>query len=295
MSAAISIKNLKKHFAGTKAVDGISFEVERGEIFGFLGPNGAGKTTTIRCLMDYLRPTSGHIKILGLDAQSDSVQLKSKLGYLAPEPRLYDYLTGLEHIELIEKIRGKGEKTAELIDRLGADVKVRVKNLSTGNKQKISLILVLMNNPDVVIMDEPTTGLDPLLQNTIYEILLEMKDVGKTIFMSSHNLSEVEKICQRVAIIRSGKLISVENIKNLNKKKLYRVRLVYQDHQDIEGIEKIKDVKIEAQTPVELHFTVSGDIEPVIKYLAGKRIGDLEITHASLEETFIDYYKGGGK
>lgn len=295
MNTAISIKNLKKYFGSTKAVDGISFNVEKGEIFGFLGPNGAGKTTTIRCLMDYLRPTGGHIKILGLDAQTDTVELKSKMGYLAPEPRLYDQLTGKDHIELIEKIRGKGKKTTELIDRLNADVNVRIKNLSTGNKQKISLILALMNNPDVVVMDEPTTGLDPLLQNTIYEILLEMKNDGKTIFMSSHNLSEVEKICQRVAIIRSGKLVSVENVKNLNRQKLYKVHLIYKNRQDVSGIKEIKDVKVETETPAEIYFSVSGDIEPVIKYLSDKQITDLEVAHASLEETFIDYYKGGDK
>ncbi len=260
-----------------------------------MGPNGAGKTTIIRCMMDFIRPTSGSIRILGLDSSRDSVTLKLKIGYLAPEPRLYDNLTGQDHISLIEKIRGKGEKTKELIKRLNANINVPIKTLSTGNKQKISLVLALMNNPEVVIMDEPTTGLDPLLQNTIYEILLEMRNDGKTIIMSSHNLSEVEKVCQRAAIIRNGALVAIEDINKLNEKRLYKIRLVYVDEKDIIDIDKLDSVTIIAKTSSEIHLSVTGSVERIVKYLSDKNIPDIEIEHAGLEEVFMNFYKGGNK
>lgn len=290
---AIELKNLKRHFGKVKAVDSLSFSVEKGEIFGFLGPNGAGKTTTIRCMMDFIRPTSGSVKILGKDSRNDSVELKKRIGYLAPEPRLYDNLTGSEHFYLIEKIRGKGEKKEELIDKLGAEPRLKIKNLSTGNKQKISLVIALMHNPDIVILDEPTSGLDPLLQNTIYEILLEMKKEGKTIFMSLHNLSEVEKICGRAAIIRRGKLVAVEDIKKLNVKRLYKVWVSYKNEKDLKDLKKLKGVEIETESDSEVYLNVSGKIDSLVKYFAKKDIDDIRIEHAGLEETFLNFYKKG--
>jgi len=288
---AISFNKLKKHFGKVKAVDGITFDVDKGEIFGFLGPNGAGKTTTIRCMMDFIRPTNGSIKILGLDSVKDTVELKRKIGYLAPEPRLYDNLTGREHFELIEKIRGRGERKEELINKLGAEPIAKVKNLSTGNKQKISLVIALMHNPDIVILDEPTSGLDPLLQNTIYEILSDMGREGKTVFMSSHNLAEVEKICSRAAIIRAGKLVAVEDIKKLNVKRLYKVWVSYKNEKDLHGLRKIKGVEIETESENDIYLSVSGQIDPIVKYFAKKDIDDIRIEHAGLEETFLNFYK----
>jgi len=288
---AIQLKNFKRYFGKVKAVDGISLEVSKGEIFGFLGPNGAGKTTTIRAMMDFIRPTSGSISILGLDSVKGTVELKSKIGYLAPEPRLYDNLTGREHFQLVEKIRGRGARKEELIKKLGAEPNVKVKNLSTGNKQKISLVIALMHNPDVVILDEPTSGLDPLLQNTIYEILSEMGAKGKTVFMSSHNLSEVEKVCGRAAIIRAGKLVAVENIQKLNVKRLYKVWASYKNTKDLKDLKKIKGVEVETESDNDIYLNVSGKIDPVVKYFAEENIDDIRIEHAGLEETFLNFYK----
>jgi len=288
---AIQLKKLKRHFGKVKAVDGISLEVSKGEIFGFLGPNGAGKTTTIRAMMDFIRPTSGSISILGLDSVKGTVELKSKIGYLAPEPRLYDNLTGREHFQLVEKIRGRGARKEELIKKLGAEPNVKVKNLSTGNKQKISLVIALMHNPDVVILDEPTSGLDPLLQNTIYEILSDMGAKGKTVFMSSHNLSEVEKVCGRAAIIRAGKLVAVENIQKLNVKRLYKVWASYKNTKDLKDLKKIKGVEVETESDNDIYLNVSGKIDPVVKYFAEENIDDIRIEHAGLEETFLNFYK----
>ena len=193
MANAIEIVDLKKRFGSVKAVDGVTFKAEQGEAFGFLGPNGAGKTTTIRCLMDFIRPTSGKISIFGKDAQKDSVELKKLIGYLPGNVKLYGNWNGWDHIRFIESIRGKSKNVDDLIQKLDFNPKVRFHSLSSGNKQKLGLILTLMNEPKLLVMDEPTVGLDPLLQNTIYGLLNDLKKKGTTIFVSSHNLPEVEK------------------------------------------------------------------------------------------------------
>ncbi len=289
----IEVKNLKKYFGKTKAVDDISFEVKKGEIFGFLGPNGAGKTTTIRCLMDFLRPTSGQIFILGLDSCQDSVEIKKKVGYLAGDIRFYDKWTGLEHIKFVEKIKGKSKILRTLLKELDFNPKLKFKHLSSGNRQKLGLILALMNEPEILIMDEPTLGLDPLLQNKTYEILKIMRDRGTTIFMSSHNLSEVEKVCDRVGIIKDGKLVGIETIEELGEKRLRRVEIRFgNDYRTsdfkIAGVEKIEEIS------GGLLLTVRGNIDPLIKKLANYKLDDLEISHATLEDVFLGFYNSEG-
>ncbi len=287
---AIQVKKLKKYFAKIKAVDGVSFEVEKGEIFGFLGPNGAGKTTAIRCMMDFLRPTAGEIEILGLNTQKDSVALKRKIGFLSSEPRLYDNWTGQDHIELIKAIRGNSKGAAELIKQLDFNPKMKTRNLSSGNKQKLSLILALMSEPEILILDEPTLGLDPLLQNVIYDILKNLQKQGQTIFMSSHNLAEVERICSRVAIIKKGKLVAVESIRELKKKKIYTIYAYFEGRFKKSDFET-DGVKIIEEIPSGLILAVKGDINPVMKKLNKHKLKDLEIRHAGLEEIFLEFYK----
>lgn len=288
---AIEVVDLKKYFGNTRAIDGLTFSVDRGAIFGFLGPNGAGKTTTIRCLMDFIRPTGGQVRILGLDAQKNTVELKSKIGYLAPDPRLYDNWNAKEHIRLIEKIRGRSNRVNDLAEKLGANLGDKIKTLSTGNKQKISLILALMHDPEILILDEPTTGLDPLLQNTIYEILTEMKNRGKTIFMSSHNLAEVEKICEKAAIIRNGQLVAVEDIRELHKKRIYLVEARFKTTVDREKVKKITNCEINNLQKNSITLTVRGDIDQLVKLFAKKDILDLTIEHAGLDKIFMEFYK----
>ena len=217
---AIKVANLQKSYGNIPAVKNVSFDVGQGEIFGFLGPNGAGKTTTIRCLMDFIRPENGSIKILGKDAHRDSVALKSVVGFLPAEVNLYEYWTGWDHINLLLSYGADRELVNQLIERLGFNPSLQVKKLSTGNKQKLGFILSYIKRPQVLVLDEPTAGLDPLLQNTIYDLLKEFVEDGHTVFMSSHNLPEVEKLCDRVAIIRQGETIEVEQIKSLKKKML---------------------------------------------------------------------------
>lgn len=290
MKPVIQINELKKHFGLTKAVDGISFEVYKGEAFGFLGPNGAGKTTTIRCLMDFIRPSSGAIKLFGRDAHLNSVSLKQKIGYLPGNVKLYNNWTGQEHIDFIQSIRGKSKSVDKIIEKLDFDPGTKFGSLSSGNKQKLGLILTLMNSPQLLVMDEPTVGLDPLLQNVIYEFIGELKKAGTTVFVSSHNLPEVEKICDRVGIIKQGKMVAIENINDIGQKRLHKIEvrfkgpIVAKDFigSNVEDIQPIKDGLI---------FTVGSDIDQVIKDIAKHKVTDIEITHATLEDVFMKFYE----
>lgn len=290
MKTTIQVQNLKKYFGKVKAVDDISFEVNEGEIFGFLGPNGAGKTTTIRCIMDFLRPDTGLIEVLNKDAQKYSQKLKEKIGFLSGEFSPYKNWTGQDHMNLLKKIRKVKTCEKELMKKLEFDPTKKVKKLSSGNKQKLGLILALMHKPQILILDEPTLGLDPLLQNTIYEILKKEVKNGKTVFMSSHNMAEVERICDRVCIIKQGKIVAIEDIGSLKKKRLYTVRVLFKEtvsRKDLEtnGI-KVSDVLLDG-----FILQVKGDITELINKLNDYQLKDIEISHSNLEDMFLEYYK----
>ncbi len=290
MTGVIAIKDFKKYFGRLHAVDGISLEVEKGEIFGFLGPNGAGKSTTIRCLMGFNSPTAGKLSVFGHDMSKESAQAKRHIGYLPGNVKLYDNWTGWDHIHFFEGVRGKSTIVNDLIERFDFEPNNKFRHLSSGNRQKLGLILALMHQPKLLIMDEPTVGLDPLLQNEINKILLEMRSRGTTIFISSHNLPEVEKLCDRVAIIKNGKLVAVEGVKTLGEKKLHKVEVHFTDKFDvsefqIDGVDKVEAINN------GLIITVSGDLNPVLKKLGRHQVSDLEFTHASLEDIFLKFYE----
>jgi len=285
----IEVENLKKYFGKTKAVDGISFEVKKGEIFGFLGPNGAGKTTAIRCMMDFIKPTSGSIKILDRDAQKDSVFLKEKIGYLSGTVRLYDRWTGKEHIDFIKELNGKNNIANDLIKRLDFDANVRAKSLSSGNKQKLGIIMALLCNPEVLILDEPTMALDPIMQHEVYHIIKEQSEKGTTIFMSSHNLAEVQKICHRIGIIKNGKMAAMEDIATLRQKSMYTMNINFENQVDSDDF-KLDGVEIIKALPNEITLGIKGDLNPIIKKISNYKIKDLDIEPASLEEIFLEYY-----
>jgi len=287
---AIDVQSLTKNFRKTKAIDSVSFSVAQGEIFGFLGPNGAGKTTTIRCIMDFIRPTSGTIRLLGLDAQKQSVELKRKIGYLSGYVRLYDRWTGIEHIAFANKLCDVPNDAKPLIDRLNFNPSIRAKDLSSGNRQKLGLILALLNKPELIIMDEPTNALDPLLQNSVYELLTEAQKRGATIFMSSHNLAEVDRVCTKVCIIKNGKLVATESISNLKKMRMYGVHAHFVGPVDRRQFEKIGALITEHRNDY-VTMKVKGDISPMIKLLNALPLRDLQIEHATLEDIFIEYYK----
>ncbi|MBN2015301.1 ABC transporter ATP-binding protein [Candidatus Dojkabacteria bacterium] len=286
----IKVQNLKKYFGPTKAVDGISFEVQKGEILGFLGPNGAGKTTTIRCMIDILRPDFGSIKILGKDSKEQASNLKKDIGFIPADTHLYDNWTGVEHIQFVRSLHNDVEFPNELIKKLDFDTTKKVEDLSSGNKQKLELIISMMHKPKVLILDEPTTGLDPILQDVILDVLADEAKKGTTIFMSSHNLPEVERICNRVLILKDGKIVTEEKISELKKKRLYSV-YVYFEKQTTKKQLQENGIKISKDLGDGFMLNVKGDIRPVLKKLNSMPLKDIEIRHADLEKIFLEFYK----
>ncbi|AKM82515.1 TPA: ABC transporter ATP-binding protein [Candidatus Berkelbacteria bacterium] len=285
----IEVKNLSKSFGKVRAVEDLNFSVEKGEIFGFLGPNGAGKTTTIRCIMDFVKPTSGEIKLLDRNANINSHCLKNKIGYLPGNVKLYESWSGSDHFSLLEAISGKSNNLSMLVEKLDFNPGMKAYQLSSGNRQKLGLIMALMHEPEILIMDEPTVGLDPLLQNTIYDILEDLRSKGTSIFMSSHNLPEVERLCNRVGIIKDGKMIAQESIDNLRSKRIHRITINFNDKFAIQDF-VFDSVEVVETFPDRIVLSTKGDINPLIKKLSNYEIQDISIEHASLEEVFLEFY-----
>lgn len=292
---AISIKGLNKAYGNVKALRGINLEVRRGEIFGFLGPNGAGKTTTIRCLLDMIRPDEGQISLLGFDPQSRPVDVQVLTGYLPGEMQYYDNLTAERQLRFFIDMRnGRSEwnYVRQLADRLELDLKLQIKNLSKGNKQKVGVIQALMHHPELLLMDEPTSGLDPLMQQEVLSLLREANGNGVTVFFSSHIMSEVENVAERVAIIRSGEIVEVAETSTLTHRSLIRLMVRFKKPVDFSGLENIPGVKILSHVDqTSLNVQVEGDMEELIKALGRYPVLDLETEHPGLEEVFMTYYK----
>lgn len=294
MSNAIETHRLTKYYGKNCGIENLTLTVPAGSTYGFLGPNGAGKTTTIRCLLGLLRPSVGSARVLGETVRLDGAKLRMRIGYVAGEVHLYDRETGRWHIDYLSGLRGSKPISAdELCQRLGFDPSRPVKQLSKGNKQKLALVLALMHDPELLMLDEPTSGLDPLNQQTVFEIVAERVASGATLFLSSHILSEVEKACQRVAVVRDGKIVAEENMADMLAKRIRRVEVSFLEPVAadlLDGIEGVTDVeRYKADT---LRATVRGDaINEVVRRLAQRRIDDLEIERASLEEVFMEYYR----
>ncbi|MEI6887595.1 MAG: ABC transporter ATP-binding protein [bacterium] len=288
----IEITNLSKHFGSNKAVDDISMSVEEGEILGFIGPNGAGKTTTISCMLGLLKPTKGSITINGLDAWEKSPEIMKSLGSIPTDPYFYSGWKGSEYFNYIESIKGKASLLKELIKDFEFIPNLTIRTLSTGNKQKLSIIISLMHFPKVLVMDEPTRGLDPILQSQFYRYLKKLSSNGTTVFMSSHNLSEVESVCSSVAIIKSGKLVEVGNVKALQNKKMHIIKMTLKDPKILTD-----DMVRKANGQIVSHVTnyfeirISGDLNPFLSLLPKLNVIDMSIGSASLEELFLEYYK----
>ena len=297
-SVAINIDHLQKSYGSIQAVKGISLQVERGEIFGFLGPNGAGKTTTIRCMLDVIRPSSGSIHVLGFNAQHDKHALHQRIGYLPGDVRLPGDMTGKQIIGYFSRLQGREPVLLEdLVSRFDVEMKRPLKGYSKGMRQKIGIVLAFMCDPDVLILDEPTSGLDPLLQRTFNDFLLEERARGKTIFMSSHIMSDVEKVCQRVAVIRRGELITVEAVETLRQKAGQRVIIEFGDNAStdvntrIQELEHIPGVSNVTRNNTGYHFNISGTMDPLIKTLSRYEVVRLQVEEAPLEEVFLRFYE----
>lgn len=294
----IDVSHLVKTYPGktpVRAVRDISFRVRRGEIFGFLGPNGAGKTTTIRCMLDLLRPTSGTISIWGLDARRDALAIHRRIGYLPGDVRLPGDLTAKQFLDRYSRMAGlEPVLLPQLLERFDIPLNRKLKGFSKGMRQMLAIIQAFMCAPELAILDEPTSGLDPLGQRSFNEFLLEQAGNGLTTFMSSHILSEVERTCQRVAVIREGELVAIEEIERLRERAGQVVMVEFADDTSDGELRAIPGVQaIEQQKNGAYHLQLAGSIDPVIKALARHSIRRLAVEEAPLDEIFLKFYTGG--
>ncbi|WNM24816.1 ABC transporter ATP-binding protein [Demequina capsici] len=289
----IEIDGLTKRFGDVVAVDDVSFDIGAGEIFGFLGPNGAGKSTTIRCLLDLIRPTSGACRVLGLDSRKDAVEIRRSLGFLPSDLAMYPNLTGRQTLEFLAHLRG-GVDWAwvdELSARLDADLTRRVAEYSSGNRQKVGIIQAFMNRPKVAVLDEPITGLDPLVQLEFHAMLREHVSDGNTVFLSSHTLSEVERVTDRVAFIRRGRLIAVESMEHLRAKAVRRLRLEFAvpvPAEEFLGIAGVHEATADGAT-VTLQY--EGSMAPLLKAATNREVLSVESGSIDLDEMFLEFYR----
>lgn len=292
----IATEGLTKSYGRNRGVVDLDLEVREGEVFGFLGPNGAGKTTTIRTLMDFIRPTSGRALVFGLDCQTRGREIRRDVGYLPGEFTLYEHLTGRQFLQFIGALRGGLEWSVvdDLAARLNSDLSRPIGDLSHGNKQKIGLIQALMSRPRLLVLDEPTSGLDPLIQRAFYQCLAETRDDGRTVFLSSHILPEVERVCDRVGIIREGRLVKVETVATIKKKSVRRVEITFDQAisaELFEGIPGVRDVSVQ---DARLRCTVRGSIDPLMKAASRHVVLDLISHEPDLEDVFMALYGEDG-
>ncbi len=291
---AIHTEDLTKHYGDVKALVDLDLTVERGEIFGFLGPNGAGKTTMIRTILDEIRPTSGSASIVGLDSHSDSVEIRRHIGYVPGDLAMYPNLTGRDTITYFANLRGGVDWSYvdALADRLDADLSKKVGDLSSGNRQKVGLIQAFMSKPDVLIMDEPSSGLDPLVQREFQALMREVISNGSTVFLSSHTLSEVQRVADRVGIIRHGKLIALEAVASLRSKGIRKVELFFDSPVDASVFEPLPGVDDVAVQNHHVTLSFSGQMETLLRVITDRySLVDISTQEADLEEIFLTYYR----
>jgi ABC-2 type transport system ATP-binding protein len=295
---AISIQGLTKQYAGTNkpSLSNLNLQVNSGEVYGFLGPNGAGKSTTIRTLMNFLQPTKGTAHILGLDIVNDSVAIKRHVGYLSGDFDIYHKMTGNQYIDYLSDLQGDTDKkyAKDIAQRLQAVMNRRVGSLSRGQKQKIGIIQAFMHKPNILILDEPSSGLDPLMQEMFYELINEAKHRGAAVFISSHIMSEVQKVCDRVGIIRSGKLIAERTIADLSKEASQTFDVTFADKPPLAELKKISGLTVTHQHHNQVAITMKGDLQQFFKLLGMQKILSFDTRTLDLEDTFLHYYQNGG-
>ena len=292
MSPIIETEQLTKFYGPHRGIVDVDLEIQPGEVFGFLGPNGAGKTTTIRILLDLIRPSTGRARVFGMDSSADPVAIHRRIGYVPGEFTLYDRLTGGQTLEYFANLRDGVDLAyqRELIERFDIDPSRRYKELSKGNKQKIGLVIALQHRPELLILDEPTSGLDPLVQQSFFGLVGEAKDEGRTVFLSSHILSEVERSCDRVAIIRDGRIVRRGRVEELRDLAHHQVELRFSGPvplREFEGLPGVSDVVADDHV---LRMRVSGPITPIVRAAAGYELLDFVSREPTLEETFLAEY-----
>ncbi len=295
-SPVISLKNVTKKYGSSRGITNVTFDVAAGQVYGFLGPNGAGKTTTISLMVDLTRPTSGAISIFGLDSVGGSLQIRHRIGFLTDDMALDKSLTGWQQLEYFGNLRGRFDKklVRELAQRLSCNLNRKIKTLSRGNRQKVGLISALMHDPELLILDEPTSGLDPIVQQEFNKIILERKATGKTAFISSHILSEVQEICDQVAFIGEGKLIAVQGLDEIAKKSAKQVRLRSNDKNLKAAIKDLAGIHDFKQAGSSMSFDFTGNINKLTTLLGNHQLMHLTIADADLETVFMKYYRKDG-
>jgi ABC-2 type transport system ATP-binding protein len=292
--AAIRTSKLSKNYGLGRGLFDLDLDVPPQDVFGYLGPNGAGKSTTIRCLMGMIRPSSGSAQIFGLDCRRDSVAVKRRVGYLPGDMPQFGSLRGKEVVAYLGGMRGGVDPKAvrAIAERFDLDLSRRFREYSSGNKQKLGIVLAFMHKPDLLILDEPTSGLDPLNQQEFYKLLGEARDAGATVFLSSHILSEVEHVCQRVGIIRAGKLVKVAQLDELHSIRVHSVELEFAPSTKVpDAILSAEGVEGAVVTDHRLTCTVRGSFEPFLKALEGANVTNFVSHEPSLEDVFLAYYK----
>ena len=293
--SAICTENLTKLYGGHRAISNINLEVREGEVFGYLGPNGAGKTTTIRTLLDFIRPSGGSASILGLDTRANSREIKRRVAYLPGDIMLYEKLTGWEALTYSANLRGGVDWrfVADLAERLECDLTLKIRSLSRGNKQKVGLVNAFMNKPELIIMDEPSSGLDPLMQQEFYRLIDEVKADGRTVFISSHIMPEVERVCDRVGIIRRGELVTVEDVSALRERALHQLEFHFSTSVPSEAFAGLPGVRDVAVNESVLTCTTIGSPDALIKAVARYEVVKLVSKEPHLEDVFLSYYGEG--
>ena len=293
MNNIIEISNVTKNYGRVKALSNLNLSVGEGEIFGFLGPNGAGKTTALRILVDYIRSSSGTCKIFGMDTVKDSTTIKKNIGYLPGNIQMYKSMKAIDLLKYFANLRGLTnlDYARDLAKRFDSDIDIKIGNMSKGNQQKIGLIQAMMHKPALLILDEPTSGLDPLIQEQFFNMMEEIRDSGKTIFMSSHILSEVERICDRVSILKSGTIVATENIESLKIKSAQEFEIHFDTDIKKEvfmGLKEIRGLKINGN---KLKCTVIGTPNNLLKLATQYTIKKIVTNESNLETTFLSFYE----
>ena len=295
-STTVALEQVTKHYRGGGGIDDVTLDVRAGEVFGFLGPNGAGKTTTIRLLLDLIRPDAGRISIFGMDVRRDSVAIRRRIGYLPGDLALYEQLTARELLTHFRHLRGGPAwgDVAALADRFDLQLDRPIRALSKGNKQKVGLVQALMGEPELLILDEPTSGLDPLVQQQVHAAISEAAGEGRTVFLSSHVLSEVGRIADRVGLIREGTLIAIRRVDELRGRTIHLVDVQFANETDGDGLGLLPGVSAMERRGDTVHLEVSGTLNPLVRELARYHLADLVIREPDLEESFLNFYEATG-
>ena len=285
----LDVNHLSKSFGSVIALKDVSLNLKESEILGFLGPNGAGKTTTINCIMGFITPSSGDIKIFDKTLRSKSnIDIKKNLSYSSSESIINEEWSAIEYVNFIYKYKSKSDYDKEIIKSLDVPMNIKIKKLSYGNKQKVALIIALICSPKLIILDEPSRGLDPIVTEKFHEILLNLKNQGASILLSSHDLSEVNKVADRVAIIKNGSSIRIEDIKDLEDKTIYSVSIDFKSNYNIKDFEKFTVI---SNTDKQINLKVKSDINSLITVLSKYDVLNISIDHATLEDIFLEFYK----